>query len=250
MPSEKLHKGRERTMNNAPSNRYGKNLIWVGSFAIAMAYVESAVVVYLRILYGIEDVVRDFIPYDPALGMVEVGRELATLVMLLTVGWVSGRSRQARLGFAFYAFGIWDIFYYLWLKVLIDWPDSLFEQDILFLLPLPWWGPVVAPVLTALLMMVAGGLMVIGDERGRRIMLSWREGAATAAGVTLMLYAFMADALAVLPANVETLNRLRPTEFNWPLYLLGLALAGSGVLKAMLPSSDERLPSKSSCDRS
>jgi len=33
---------------------------------------------------------------------------------------------------------------------------SLLDWDILFLLPLPWWGPVLAPVLIALLMIVWG----------------------------------------------------------------------------------------------
>jgi hypothetical protein len=54
------------------------------------------------------------------------------------------------------AFGVWDIFYYVFLKVLTGWPHSLMDWDILFLLPLPWWGPVIAPVSIAVLMILWG----------------------------------------------------------------------------------------------
>jgi len=68
-----------------------KKLWWVGLFAIAMAYVESTTVVYLRRIYGISDLILDIPPFDPALAPIEVGRELATLVMLLAVGWAFGK---------------------------------------------------------------------------------------------------------------------------------------------------------------
>ena len=116
-------------------------------FAIAMAWLESATVYYLRVLVGRLD------PYQPnplpihgALGSVELVREAATLVMLLTVGMLAGRTWPTRLGYSAIAFGVWDIFYYVFLKVIYDWPKSLFDWDILFLLPLPWWGPVLAPM--------------------------------------------------------------------------------------------------------
>src|SRR3990172_5513987 len=113
-----------------------KNLWWVGLFAIAMAYLESGVVVYLRRLYGINDLILSVPPFDPQIGAIELGRELATLVMLLAMGWVAGKKFQSRLGFAVFAFGVWDIFYYIWLRVFIGWPQTAFDPDLLFLLPL------------------------------------------------------------------------------------------------------------------
>jgi hypothetical protein len=91
-----------------------KNLLWVGLFAIAMAYLEAAVVVYLRKVYGITDLIQSVPPFDPQIGAIELGRELATLVMLLSVGVVMGHNLQARFGAAIYAFAVWDIFYYVW----------------------------------------------------------------------------------------------------------------------------------------
>ena len=201
-----------------------RNLWWVGLFAIAMAYLESGVVVYLRRLYGINDLILSVPPFDPQIGAIELGRELATLVMLLTMGWVAGKKFQSRLGFAVFAFGVWDIFYYIWLRVFIGWPQTAFDPDLLFLLPLPWWGPVLSPVLIAALMVIGGVLAVIKDERELHLVPSFMDWAILAGGIQTVLYTFTADALSALPADVQTLSQLRPSEFNWPVYLVGLAM--------------------------
>jgi hypothetical protein len=205
-----------------------------GLFAIAMAYVEAAVVVYLRRLHGVEDLMADRAVLDPFVAAVETGREAATLVMLLALGFAAGRSRQSRLGIAFFAFGVWDIFYYVWLRTLLGWPASLLDPDILFLIPLPWWGPVLAPVLVALLMAAGGAAAVLHDGRGRRVRPRAADVAAAGAGALAILYAFMADALAALPASYEALARMQPAGFNWPLYLAGLAAIGWAAWRAVL----------------
>lgn len=164
-----------------------KSLWWVGLFAVAMAYLESAVVVYLRKLYGISDLILSVPPFDPQIGAIELGRELATLGMLLAVGWVAGKKFQSRLGFAIFAFGLWDIFYYFWLRVFIGWPRSVLDPDLLFLIPLPWWGPVLAPILIATLMVLGGTLAVIGDDRGQTVQLQPTEWAIFVAGNLTML---------------------------------------------------------------
>lgn len=199
-----------------------KSLWWVGLFAVAMAYLESAVVVYLRKLYGISDLILSVPPFDPQIGAIELGRELATLVMLLTVGWAAGTRFQSRLGFSVFAFGVWDIFYYIWLRVFIGWPQTVFDPDLLFLLPLPWWGPVLAPVLIALLMVIVGALAVIKDEHGLRLLPSFMDWATLAGGILTVLYTFMADALAALPADTQTLSQLRPPSLTGLFMWLGL----------------------------
>jgi len=212
-----------------------RNLWWVGSYAVAMAYVESAVVVYLRRLYGISDLMTNVPPFDPQIGAIEVGRELATLVMLLAVGLIAGKKFQSRLGFAIFAFGLWDILYYFWLWVFIRWPKSLLDMDILFLIPLPWWGPVLAPVLIAALMAVGGARATLLDERGIEVRFGLAQWAALGSGILILLYTFMADALAVLPADMDTLTSLKPTPFNWPVYLIGLGLVSFIVWRAFWP---------------
>jgi hypothetical protein len=202
-----------------------KNLRWMALFAVSMAYFESAVVVYLRRLYNINDLMISKPLLDPQIGAIEVGREAASLLMLLAVGWVAGKRFQSRLGFTLFAFGIWDIFYYIWLVVFIGWPGSVMDMDILFYIPLPWWGPVLAPVLIATLMIAAGAYAVIKDDNGLPMHANPFDWLAITGGIGIMLYAFMADALNALPADTLTLHTLRPAHFNWPVFLIGLGLA-------------------------
>lgn len=211
-----------------------RRLLPVAVFACAMAYLEAAVVVYLRRLVDVVEPWRDPGVYDATIAAIEVAREAATLVMLAALGWACGRNARTRVAFALFAFGVWDILYYGWLKVLLGWPDSLVTPDILFLIPLPWWGPVIAPVLVALLL-AAGGVGVIAlDDRGREVRPGAVDWGLMAAGVGLILAAFMADALAALPATAEALSALRPGPFRWGLYAAGLALMSTGIVRPLM----------------
>ena len=212
-----------------------KKLWWISLYAIAMAYLEAAVVVYLRRLYGISDLMIHVPPFDAQLAVTELGRELATLVMLLAVGWVAGKNLKTRLSFSFFIFGLWDIFYYIWLYVLIQWPKSLMDTDLLFLIPLPWWGPVISPVLIALLMMVGGVFVIFAEDHGREVKWMLADWAALIVGITLMLYVFMEDALSALPASPQVLSQIQLTDFNWSLYLLGLGFTSFAVLRLGQP---------------
>ena len=93
-------------------------------------------------------------------------------------------------------------------------------------------GPVIAPVLIACLMVVGGILALISKDKGHEIRLSMFEWTALFAGVLILLYSFMEDALSIIPADVETLAQLRPTPFNWPIYIIGLVITGYVVLHA------------------
>ncbi|MEN4012488.1 MAG: hypothetical protein ROW48_10670 [Bellilinea sp.] len=199
-------------------------ILWVFVFSIAMAYLEAAVVVYLRRLYGINDLILQVPPFDGQIAVIEVGRELATLVMLLCIGWIAGKTTLSRIGFAFITFGLWDIFYYIWLRVFIGWPQSIGDPDLLFLIPLPWWGPVLSPVLIALLMAIGGTIAVIRTENNGTLNIDTRFWISLLTGVLIMLYTFISDALKVLPADASMLSSLKPSPFNWPVYLIGLTL--------------------------
>src|SRR5215510_11378331 len=130
-----------RDMNN------GRRWLVVVTYAAAMAWVESAVVFYLRTMVDrLEPYQPNPLPFATGFGLAEVVREFATIVMLLTVGILAGRTWRSRLGYFAIAFGVWDIFYYVYLKILCGWPHSLFDWDVLFLIPVPWWGPILAPV--------------------------------------------------------------------------------------------------------
>ena len=147
------------------------------AFAIAMAWVEAASVFYIRALVDrIEPYQANPLPINGALGNVELWREAATLVMIATLGVLAGRTWRRRAGYAALAFGAWDIFYYVFLRLMSGWPRTLLDWDILFLLPLPWWGPVLAPVSIALLMIVWGTLATQSDDDATDARWAWALG--------------------------------------------------------------------------
>jgi hypothetical protein len=201
----------------------------VALYAAAMAWVESAVVFYLRTMIDrINPHQPNPLPMIGSLGHVELAREAATMIMLLTVGILAGRTWRGRLGYAAIAFGVWDIFYYVFLKVMCDWPRSLLDWDILFLLPLPWWGPVLAPVAIALLMILWGTLA--SQFEGRQLgASSFRSWLLNFVGVGLALYVFMADSIRVADQGTAVLRKVLPNYFNWPWFSVALLLMAAPV---------------------
>ena len=202
-------------------------------YALAMAWVESAVVFYMR------SMIDRLVPYQPnplpiagGFGFAEVVREAATLIMLLTVGWLAGRTWRSRLGFTLLAFGIWDIAYYLWLMPLTAWPTSLTDWDILFLIPLPWWGPVWAPMSIAALMIIFGATVGRNDSPEHPLWPGRKSLALATVGGLLALGAFMADAMQLVlrGGGLTELRDLLPHWFNWPLFLVALALMAVPVM--------------------
>jgi glucan phosphoethanolaminetransferase (alkaline phosphatase superfamily) len=208
-----------------------KRFLWLSAYAIAMAFLEAAVIVYIR---GLLHVTNDHVVLGPYVCM-ETAREAATVVMLVAVGWLAGRRPLDRWACGLFAFGLWDIFYYVWLKVLIGWPETLLGWDTLFLIPLTWWGPVLAPVLIALLVCIVAVLAVVRLERGERLEVTPLRAGACAAGGLLALYVFMSDSLAAWLRGQADWATLRPGPFKWPLFLLALALMAIPTLAAVWP---------------
>ena len=204
----------------------------VVSFAIAMAWVEAASVFYIRTLVDrIEPYQANPLPIDGALGNVELWREAATLVMLGTVGLLAGRTRRCRAGYAALAFGVWDIFYYVFLRPMSGWPRTLLDWDILFLLPLPWWGPVMAPLSIAVVMILWGTLATQSRSEAPPVRWPWALGWS---GIAIALAIFMIDAWRALPNGREAVLHALPTVFNWPLFWLALLLMATPVLHLLV----------------
>src|ERR1051326_1078616 len=119
-----------------------RTIIWLGIFAIAIGFLESAVVIYLRRMFYPGGFNFPLVPVDTQIAIVEFCREAATIIMLAAMGALIGKNASQRWAVFIYAFGLWDIFYYVFLKIFLDWPESVFNWDILFLIPVPWVGPV------------------------------------------------------------------------------------------------------------
>jgi len=204
--------------------------MWLGvlnatAYAVAMAYLESAIVVYLRRLYYPKGFNFPLVIIDVPTLLIEVGRETATIVMLATVGMAAGRTKVGKFAYFLYVFGIWDIFYYVWLKVFLDWPASLFTWDILFLIPVPWVGPVLAPVTVALTMIGMGLVLLHLEQRGPVLRVGTRVWLAQIVGSLLVIVSFTMDVLPRLPDNGALLAQWTPTYYRWWMLVLGEALA-------------------------
>jgi hypothetical protein len=194
----------------------------VMAFAIAMARVEAASVFYIRALVDrIEPYQANPLPLQAALGSVELWREAATLVMIATLGMLAGRTWRQRAGYAALAFGAWDVFYYVFLRLISGWPRTLLDWDILFLLPLPWWGPVLAPVSIAVVMILWGTLTTQGADAASGSRWPWAFGSV---GIVLALTVFMIDAWWALPNGRNAVLQVLPKTFNWPLFSVALLL--------------------------
>jgi len=192
-------------------------LLWTSLFGVAFALVESSVVVYLRALYypaGFEFPLR-LITMDHL--SVELAREAATILMLVAVAALAGRTKWDKFGFFLVGFGVWDIFYYVWLKVFLGWPASLLDWDVLFLLPLPWIGPVVAPVLISLLMIYCGISIVHRLAAERFFAPGWKSWAFASVATAVLLASFMMDTDA-------TLHEATPMPYMYELLAIGLLL--------------------------
>ncbi|MFO1513585.1 MAG: hypothetical protein U1F83_11820 [Verrucomicrobiota bacterium] len=203
-------------------------------FAIAFAWVESAVVFYIRThVNRLEPYQTHPLPLIGELGPVELVRELATMIMLFTVGLLAGKTWRARWGYAAIAFGVWDIFYYVFLKVMYGWPHSLLDWDILFLLPLPWWGPVLAPTMIAVLMILWGTLASQFERSHPPALSNGRVWIVTFLGMFLALYVFMTDTLRVAGQGTEVIRNVLPVTFNWPLFLVAWSLLSAPVVQEL-----------------
>lgn len=208
-----------------------RQCLLVAVFSLAMAWTEAAAVMYLRVP---ADRVQPYqvnpFPSLPAIGWIELVREAATLVMLAAVGMLAGTSLRSRFGFFLIAFGLWDIGYYLCLKWMGGWPASLLDWDVLFLLPLPWWGPVLAPVLISLLMITLGGLLSLSPIDRISPQASAVAWAGFACGALLALTVFIWDAAQAASNGISAVLQVLPERFLWPQFLAALGLMALPLL--------------------
>lgn len=195
----------------------------IAVFAVAMAYLEATVVVYLRKLYYPDGFTFPLQLIPESVFLIEIGREVTTLVMLFIIAWIMAKCRWGRFGWFLFVFGLWDIFYYFWLKVLVDWPSSILDWDVLFLIPLPWISPVIAPVMVALSMCVIGYWMIHIIDSGHSFrpgVIGWALGLI---GTAFVLYSFMGDTGAIFHHEL-------PKPYPYWLLTLGISSYWIGFL--------------------
>jgi hypothetical protein len=205
--------------------RSARTLGWVIIFSIAFGYVESSVVVYLRAVYYPEGFRLPLRLIDHQHLVIEIGREAATIVMLAAVAVIAGSRAWERFGYFLVGFGIWDVFYYVWLKVMLNWPATLTDWDVLFLIPLPWIGPVIAPVLVALFMVAYGSIIVLRVSTGEYFRPAFPSWVMSVGGTLVLVYSFISD----IPATTQG---MLPAAYRYELLGASLVLYGAGFVLA------------------
>jgi hypothetical protein len=225
--------------------RLTRVLVALVVFGAAFGYVEASVVVYLReILRPVRQEQLAGVPHDevfPLLSpeqlqaggegpvralLTELGRELATLLILTAVAALPARSFREWLAAFMIAFGVWDVFYYVFLRLLLGWPESLWTWDVLFLWPTIWAGPVIAPLLVAASMIAAGTDILWRESRDRPVRFAWFDGVLILGGALIIIVAFCWDWR-------HTSAGGWPNPFNWPLFGLGMGVGATGFVHAL-----------------
>jgi hypothetical protein len=208
-----------------------------------MGYIESAVVIYMReILYpgGFQ---FPLVPIEAHLAITEIIREFATLVVLLCIGMIAGKTFSEKFAWFLYAFAIWDIFYYVFLKLLIGWPESLMTWDILFMIPTTWVGPVVTPVIVSLTMILLAMILVYYSCRNSLVKVNWIEWSLFITGSVILIISWTLDYSKFILEHLtfseiwavagEELYRIAseyiPRKFYWGLYWIGEVIILGGV---------------------
>jgi hypothetical protein len=221
-------------------------LLWVTFMAVSMAFLESAVVIYLRELYYPAGFAFPMVSMPGKIVLTELLRELATLVMLLAIGFLAGKNALQRFAWFIYSFAIWDLFYYVFLKLVLNWPESWFTWDVLFLIPVVWTGPVLAPVIVSLTMIILAFTLLFFDPRQEKLTIRKPLIFLVIPGSVLIFLSFIWDFTGFLHRQYSVaammdpktafmaLNFYIPVFFNWFLLLAGELAVFSGILIIIL----------------
>jgi len=214
-------------------------LPWVTGFAVAMAFLESAVVVYLRAIYYPRGFDFPLVPIAPRIAVTELVREFATLVMLMAPGALISKRRLDRFAWFCFSFAVWDIFYYVFLKLILGWPEGLFDWDILFLLPLVWVGPVLAPCMVSIGLVILAVALLWSRRRNAAFSPSRRQWSLLLIAGGLILWTFIEGPWGQLSKYrnassggdlLTAFNNYMPTRFPWDVFLLAYGLAAIAVV--------------------
>jgi len=226
-----------------------KTFVLVTIFSAAMAFLESAVVIYLRELYYPNGFTVSFKDMSIKVINVEFFRELATLIMLVSLGWLAGHNRHTRFAWFLFAFAVWDIFYYIWLKLFINWPSSIFEWDILFLLPVTWLAPVLAPVICSISMILLCLVIITNDKLRTGYYISKYSWILIISGALIIYASFTKDYTSIIlkhgfykdlgnilqnPEFINIANIYIPKSFSWGRFWFGELLILAGIIKCLV----------------
>jgi hypothetical protein len=232
--------------------RYTKVAIILTCYSVAMAFLETTVVVYLRKIYYPDGFDFPLKALDFSIGIIEFFREFATLVMILTVALLTGKTKNEKFAAFIFIFAVWDIFYYIFLYVTLGWPSSLFTWDILFLIPTTWVGPVLAPVINSVMMIVLAGGILYAETKEMKPIIRKTDWYLLILGSLIVIIAYIEDFTSFLLKSysfsevfgviysrevIEKSSSYIPIDFSWYIFIAGISLHTIAISSVFLRAS-------------
>ena len=211
-------------------------LLSVLIFSIAMGFLEAIVVVYLRDIYYPAGFKFPLMIIPDSTLRVEILREFCTLIMLLSLAFIAAKNKLQVFSYFLFSFAVWDITYYIGLKLILNWPASFFTWDILFLIPFPWIGPVLAPLISSFTMITLSLLLIYLQKRNSTLKVKLFEWLLIYLGAVLIFISFIWDYSDIIISNnllgnilslkqssfIQTTQNYIPDYFHWDFFLLGI----------------------------
>ncbi|MGD2034015.1 MAG: hypothetical protein PVF73_03090 [Bacteroidales bacterium] len=224
-------------------------ILWILLFGITMGFFESAVVIYLREIYfpgGFDFPLR---PMSDRIYSTELFRELASLLMIVSVAYIAGSNALNRFGYFLFIFAVWDIFYYVFLRLFILWPESFLTWDVLFLIPVAWIGPVICPLILSVTMLVLAFLILDRDHHKKLKVPGYAWGLLTSGSVVVVLsFIWNYSVYMVNSVGFKDLMQLSdpdhiseaafsyvPERLSWFLFVVGELIILSGIVLTGIP---------------
>ena len=213
-----------------------RTLLSVTVFAIAMGFLEAIVVVYLRDIYYSGGFKFPLMIIPDSTLRIEILREFCTLVMLLSISFIAGKNKLEIFSYFLFTFALWDISYYIGLKLILNWPASLFTWDILFLIPIPWIGPVLAPLISSFTMILLALVFLALQNKNQVFKIRLGDWLFIFLGAVLIFVSFIWDYSRIIIKNnlfgnilslrqssfINVTQNYIPHYFHWDLFILGI----------------------------
>lgn len=224
-------------------------LLYITIFSIAMGYLESAVVVYIRTIYYPGGFAFPLKEISEQIAITEIIREAATMIMLIAIAFLASKKAVERFAYFVFSFAIWDIFYYVFLKFLLNWPESFLTWDILFMLPVTFVGPVIAPVINSLMMIFLALAIIFFSDKQQKATVAKAEWILLIAGSLVVIYAYTEEftrymlhrfsfgELLTISANTDVLKytcTFIPQFFKWYVFSAGILMHFVAILRYIL----------------
>lgn len=228
-----------------------KRFIPATIFGIAFGILEGVVVVYLRRIYYPDGFTFPLVLLEPKMISIEIIREISTIVMLGSIAFILGKTRGEKFSFFIFTFAVWDIFYYVALKLFLNWPESLLTWDVLFLIPVTWIGPVLAPIICSFGLILISLIYVNFYEKNYSVNFGKWNYALIILGVLLILYTFLYDYTKIIIENDfwkdlsnlsqnqkfwEIVQNYVPRKYNWFVFGVGCLIIGLNYAQVFIKS--------------